>query len=241
MQAQAGYEAKNSLTTVFTTLRTQGIIGLYRGALPQFIGSIIFRSSQFVAYEGTRNSFVMDNSFGRYELPLTGGIQVRVVLSGVASGVLRASFETPLDYWKIRRQVVKELNFREITGLRVTILSRMILLPAFFIYLEKADPYKHRFFGENPVGTFAFTGLCATAAWWTIWPLEYMKSQVQAGYGDENQTLYQRLRSVIRDRGGFLALYRGIGPGSVRSFFANGISMVAYKWMSGKISTWLEK
>ena len=91
-------------------------------------------------------------------------------------------------------------------------------------------------FGESPVGTFFFTGFCVTAAWWTIWPLEYMKSQVQAGYGDDNQTLRQRMSGVIRERGGFLALYRGLGPGSIRSFFANGLSMVAYKWASNKLT-----
>ena len=236
MQAQEGYEAKDALRTILTTLRTQGILGLYRGSLPQFIGSMCFRSAQFAGYHSTYNSSFMDSSFGRYELPLTGGLQVRVVMSGVVAGLSRAALETPIDYWKIRRQVVKEWNIREITGLRVTTLSRILLLPAFFIYLEKARPYQSSLFGESSVGTFFFTGFCATAAWWTIWPLEYMKSQVQAGYGDDGQTLRQRMSGVMKERGGFLALYRGLGPGSVRSFFANGISMVAYKLVSDKLA-----
>ena len=236
MQAQEGYEAKDALRTMFTTLRTQGIIGLYRGALPQFIGSMCFRSVQFAAYHSAYNSSFMDSSFGRYELPLTGSLELRVVLSGIAAGLSRAILETPTDFWKIRRQVMKEWNIREITGLRVTTLSRIILLPAFFIYLEKARPYQSSLFGENPVGTFFFTGFCATAASWTIWPLEYMKSQVQAGYGDGSQTLRQRMRVVMKERGGFLALYRGLGPGSVRCFFANGVSMIAYKSVSERLA-----
>ena len=241
MQAQEGYEAKDALKTMFTTLRTQGILGLYRGALPQFIGSMCFRSAQFAGYHSTYNNSFMDSSFGRYELPLTGGLQVRVVISGIVAGLSRAALETPIDYWKIRRQVVKEWNIREITGLKVTTLSRILLLPAFFIYLEKARPYQSGLFGASPVGTFFFTGLCGTAAWWTIWPLEYMKSQVQAGYGDSNQTLFQRMSNVMKERGGFLALYRGLGPGSIRSFFANGISMVAYKFVSETLAKWLRK
>ena len=236
MQAQEGYEAKDAVRTIITTLRTQGVFGLYRGALPQFIGSMCFRSAQFGAYHGAYNSRFMDNSFGRYELPFTGGLQVRVVISGVVSGLSRGALETPIDYWKIRRQVVKEWRVREISGLKVTMLSRMILLPTFFIYLEKARPYKSTLFGESPLGTFIFTGFCATAAWWTIWPLEYMKSQIQAGYGDNNQTLRQRISGIMRERGGFLALYRGLGPGSIRSFFANGLSMVAYKWAEKRLS-----
>ena len=36
----------------------------------------------------------------------------------------------------------------------------------------------------------------------------------------------ERLRFIYRERGGFLGLYRGILPGSLRSFFGNGWGMV---------------
>ena len=228
MQAQEGYEAKNAFNAMIKTLRTQGPLGLYRGATPQFIGSIIFRSTQFGSYTAVKNR--LDNKFGRYEIPLTGGLQTRVVVGGMASGMCRAALETPIDYWKIRRQVVKDYKYSEaLSGLRVTMLSRTILLPAFFIYLEKLQPLNERLFGpSNPLGTFVHTGVCATAAWWTIWPLEYMKSQVQGQYGDQNMSVLQRLKGIFREKG-FFALYRGLGPGSVRSFIANGISMIALK------------
>ena len=165
-----------------------------------------------------------------------GGLQARVVVGGMASGLARAAMETPIDYWKIRRQVVKSMEYREaLSGLRVTVLGRVILLPVFFIYLEKARPYKEVLFGESPQGTFFFAGLCATAAWWTIWPLEYMKSQIQGGYGGQDLTLWQRLRGVVREKG-VLGLYRGLGPGSIRSFIANGLSMTVMKWTEGRLT-----
>ena len=34
------------------------------------------------------------------------------------------------------------------------------------------------------------------------------------------------MKLVVRERGGFLALYRGIWPGTIRSFLSNGTSMV---------------
>ncbi len=234
MQAQEGYEARNAFSSLLTTLRTQGVYGLYRGATPQFIGSMAFRSTQFGVYTSVYNR--MDNRIGRFEIPFLGGLQARVVIGGVASGLARASLETPIDYWKIRRQVVKPVEYREaLSGLRVTILGRTILLPVFFIYLEKARPYKEVLFGETPQGTFLLAGLCATAAWWTVWPLEYMKSQVQGGYGGRDVTLVQRLRGVVREKG-VLGLYRGLGPGSVRSFFANGLSMTVMKWAEGHLT-----
>lgn len=38
--------------------------------------------------------------------------------------------------------------------------------------------------------------------------------------------LLQRLQFTIQQRGGFMGLYRGIGPGTIRSFLANGTSMI---------------
>ena len=40
-------------------------------------------------------------------------------------------------------------------------------------------------------------------------------------------SIYQRLQFIIRERGGFLGLYRGIAPGSLRSFIGNGFAMVS--------------
>lgn len=239
MQAQEGYEARNAISSLFTTLRTQGIYGLYRGATPQFIGSMVFRSTQFGVYTSVYNR--LDNRIGRFEIPLTGGLQARVVFGGVASGLARACLETPIDYWKIRRQVVKNVEYREaLSGLRVTMLGRAILLPVFFIYLEKIRPYKELILGERPEGTFLLAGLCATAAWWTVWPLEYMKSQIQGGYGGQDLTLAQRLRGVVREKG-VLGLYRGLGPGSVRSFFANGLSFTVMKWTEGHLTEYFNR
>jgi hypothetical protein len=41
---------------------------------------------------------------------------------------------------------------------------------------------------------------------------------------------------VMKERGGFLALYRGLGPGIVRCFFANGVSMIACKSVSDRLA-----
>ena len=227
MQAQEGYEARNAINSLIKTLQTQGVHGLYRGATPQFIGSMIFRSLQFGAYQSVYSR--LNNQFGCHEIPLTGGLQTRIVIGGIAAGIARATFETPIDYWKIRRQVVKNMNYQEaLSGLRITLLGRIILLPAFFIYLEKAKPCKEAVFGDGRLGTFVFTGICATAAWWTIWPLEYMKSQIQGGYGRHDLSFTQRLIGIFQEKG-VIGLYRGLGPGSIRSFIANGLSMTVMK------------
>ena len=238
MQAQEGFEARNAINSLVKTLRTQGVPGLYRGATPQFIGSMVFRSLQFGVYSSVYNR--LNNQFGQRKIPLTGGLEIRVIIGGIASGIARATFETPIDYWKIRRQVVKKMNYQEaLSGLKVTMIGRMILLPVFFIYLDKAKPYKTQFFGESPLGNIFYGGACATAAWWTIWPLEYMKSQVQGGYGRSDLSLQNRLAFVFQEKG-FFGLYRGLGPGSVRSFLANGLSMAIMKWTEQRMTDYFK-
>ena len=76
MQAQQGFENRNMLRSFTKTLHEQGVRGLYRGCLPPLFGSGIFRSTQFAVFESVYT--YMDVPFGKYELPLTGGLQVRM-------------------------------------------------------------------------------------------------------------------------------------------------------------------
>lgn len=46
------------------------------------------------------------------------------------------------------------------------------------------------------------------------------------------------MSKMVRERGGFLALYRGIGPGTIRSFLANGSSMIVMVHAQKKVTEW---
>ena len=83
------------------------------------------------------------------------------------------------------------------------------------------------------------SGCSSVLAWWVCWPLEYIKCQIQGGYLNErNMNITQRLRYVIKERGGFFALYRGIAPGSLRSFVGNGSAMAVMIYLKKKVSEW---
>ena len=43
---------------------------------------------------------------------------------------------------------------------------------------------------------------------------------------------------VFREKGGIRGLYRGILPGSIRSFMSNGTSMIVMSWAQRKVSQW---
>ena len=83
-------------------LSEEGFFRLYRGALPAGVGSIVFRSSGFSVFE---LFFTMweKNDFMRQKLPLTGGLEIRTVAAGWASGSARAILECPFEYAKVKR------------------------------------------------------------------------------------------------------------------------------------------
>lgn len=51
-----------------------------------------------------------------------------------------------------------------------------------------------------------------------------------------NVSLLQRMRTVYSEKGGFSAMYRGLAPGSIRSFIANGTSMIVMSYAQRKVT-----
>lgn len=49
-------------------------------------------------------------------------------------------------------------------------------------------------------------------------------------------SVIQKMKIVIKERGGFFGLYRGIMPGTIRSFLANGTSMVVMQFAQRKVT-----
>lgn len=234
MQAQRGFETRGMLRTLATTLQTQGVRGLYRGALPPLMGSGIFRSTQFAVFEACYT--YLDNQICRREIPLTAGVQIRVLLSSMIASTCRAIIETPLEYVKVSGQTQQGWKLKHVyTGFGVTWCRTLGLMCTYFILIDSVRRHAPELFSSSVVGPFLISGVAATVGWWVVWPLEYMKSQVQGRYG-EKEPVVRRMKRIVQERGGFLALYRGIGPGTLRSFVANGSSMIVMQYAQRKVS-----
>lgn len=234
MQAQSGFEQKGMVQAFAKVFKSQGFVGLYRGCIPPFIGSGIYRSSQFAIFEAFYT--YLDNDTGKIELPLTYGLQIRVIAGGFMAGFIRSIIECPLEYAKIKRQVGHTWAFRNIyTGLGITLTRNFGLLTSFFIFIDSGRRHFNDQFQRPILGPFLVCGIAATMAWWVVWPLEYVKSQVQGNYGRDISTI-QRIKGIIKQKGGLFALYRGILPGSLRSFLANGTSMIMMSFAQRKVT-----
>jgi len=199
-------------------------------------GSGIYRSLQFSGFEATYTYF--DNPICKQEIPFTHGVQIRVILGGMVGGSLRAIVECPLEYAKTHRQIGKDWYLKDVfTGLKITWIRSLILLPIYFVSLDSFRRHLSDTFSSPLIGPFLAGGGASIVAWSVIWPFEYMRTQVAANYLDERHwTLTQRLKYIMRERGGFLGLYRGLGPGLFRSFFANGFAMIVMQYAQRKIS-----
>mmetsp|Transcript_5004 Transcript_5004/g.10779 ORF Transcript_5004/g.10779 Transcript_5004/m.10779 type:complete len:306 (-) Transcript_5004:2125-3042(-) len=248
MQAQKGYATGGMFATAKTVFVKDGLKGFYRGLLPPLFGSVFFRSVQFAAY-GAAHAAKPDGPDGsltkawRTEIPFTGGLEVRVLGAGLFAASVRATFESPLEFMKVRRQTgsnwriygtwqeslrhpLKEFS-HIFTGFGITWMRTAGLMTSFFVMVDYGYRYVPDLFNAPLIGPFMKGGVCATMSWWLIWPFETMKSKVQAG--DEGGSAWKRAIAQIRQKG-FLSLYRGILPGSIRSFVANGTSMLVFTY-----------
>lgn len=91
------------IETITSVVKNEGFFALYRGALSAGVGSIVFRASGFSAFEFVF-TYWEKNEFMRNTIPLTGGLELRTVGAGIASGSMRAFLECPFEYAKVKRQ-----------------------------------------------------------------------------------------------------------------------------------------
>jgi len=235
MQAQVGFEDQSMIRSFMKTLKAEGIIGLYRGCVPPLWGSGIYRSTQFAVFEAV---YTYSNGVGKTEIPGTAGLQLRVIAGGLVASTARAIIETPLEYAKVRRQTKQVWYFKDLyKGFGVTWCRTLGLMTTYFILIDSMRRNMSEQFKAPLIGPFLASGIAATTAWWLVWPLENMKSQVQGAYGKDMPT-WKRLQLAYTDRGGVRGLYRGIVPGSIRSFLANGTAMVVMTFAQKKVTEW---
>lgn len=233
MQAQHGFENEGMVKSFTKTLRAEGIRGLYRGCVPPLCGSGIYRSTQFAVFEAV---YTLCNDTGRKQIPLTGGIQIRVLLGGLAASTTRAIIETPLELAKVRRQTGQTWDFRGLyKGFGITWSRTVGLMCTYFMIVDSLRRHASEYFKRPLLGPFLVSGVAATVGWWVVWPLENMKSQIQGNYG-KDMPLLVRMKLAYADRGGMRGLYRGILPGSIRSFLANGCAMIVMSHAQRKVT-----
>jgi len=152
-----------------------GLIGFYRGVIPPFFGSTIFRSLQFSAFEAVYTKSESHPNLMQ-TIPLTGGIQLRVVLGAMVSATARAIVECPFEYAKVKRQTGQQWLLKDCyTGFGVLYIRTFGLLNCYFIILDSLRRHTNVF--KYKIGQFFGSGMAAMVSFWFIWPFEVLKNQ----------------------------------------------------------------
>lgn len=230
MQADLAYMKMGMFASFRKIWIEEGIRGWYRGIIPPLLGSSIFRAIQFSVYGGAYRALGEDATVGSYvtnTIPYSGGLQYRVILAGVASSTARTFIETPLELIKVRRQLNQPWQMSELmNGFTVTWLRTVGLMCTFFVLVDSTERHIPWVIDQPLIGPFFKGGICATFAWWIIWPFESVKSQIQ-GNTEGPRNILPRMAWCIKNYG-VRSLFRGILPGSCRSLIANGASMAVF-------------
>ena len=98
-------------------------------------------------------------------------------------------------FFKTHRQTGQGWKLKETyTGFQITWLRSSLLMPLYFSSLDSYRRITNDLFGDvnhaHPIDKyfvrpFNAGGIASIIAWTVIWPLEFMRTQVQAGYLDE--------------------------------------------------------
>lgn len=220
MQAQNQHLTSNSFQVLIRTIKADGLIGLYRGCIPPLLGASLLRSVQFGIFETSvdllkRSKTLVDSQ--------VLGIDSRIYLAGICSGIARAVIECPLEVAKIRRQVGESWRFRGLfKGFGANLTRNVPLLTLFFAFVDLSK----RIDISAQWRPFITGSVCSTLAWTVVWPFDVIKSRIQAESGYKG-SIYHVFLLQYRTFG-IRGFFRGYLPGATRSLIANGLSMVMY-------------
>jgi solute carrier family 25 carnitine/acylcarnitine transporter 20/29 len=225
-------------------LRSEGLVGLWRGVAPAVVGGTIYGGLVLSVYSG---AYAACNSMSALAEPIpgTGGMRASVLLAGLASGVARSVIETPLAHIKVRQQTgldwrieqrhggsFAQHSLRQIRelyrGSVPTLYRSCTMLGTFFVLNDSAARHLPGLNSMTVLGPFVKGGVCASVGWVAAWPFEVVKNRVQADNvkNHANKSVHQLLRQIVREEG-VRGLFRGILPGLSKSFVSNGAAMIA--------------
>ena len=90
------------IQTIKNVYYKEGPVGFYRGWLPPFMGSVVYRSVQFSVFEACYTRWANNKTLCQ-EIPFMMGLEWRTLFAGIAGGSARSFIECPFEYAKVKR------------------------------------------------------------------------------------------------------------------------------------------
>ena len=242
MQAESRFASQSMGNVARQVVRAEGIAGLFRGIVPIVASTGVQKSALFSANAGARRACETSGIAAlTAPIPFTS-LPPSVIVGGVAAGTARTLVETPFELAKVRfqtgggvRAVTGLLSLGQVaelyTGAGATWARGTCMLTCFFVLCDYSERAAPQLMARPLLGGFLKGGVCATLAWAIAWPLEVAKNKVQGAEGAlyKGRSTLAIVRQVAATDG-LRGLYRGILPGALRSFVANGAGMAVYQF-----------
>lgn len=149
MQAQTEYlTSAGPFNTLWTVFKNEGIRGLYRGVIPPFFGSLMYRSLQFTVFEAFYTKW-KDSPLLTHKIHWFFDLEYRVPLAGLMSSTARAIVETPFEFAKVKGQTLQEWHIRDAyTGFSVCWIRCSGLMTSYFVMIDilrrKTNAFKRK-------------------------------------------------------------------------------------------------
>lgn len=225
MQVIKEYSGRNMIASINLLWKVEGFIGFFRGIFPAMMGSGAYRACQFAVFEAVYTKLDKRNSLFTSAIPLTAGLELRVIIAGITAGTVRAFIECPFEYSKVQRQTGQIWKAKKIYYGFYSLWIRAVgVLTCYFtlvdMFRRNTNAYKHHY------GIFLMNGFCSTAAWAMIWPFEIAKNQIQSSQQIGKTSIFKILKQRVIEQGIINGLFRGSLPGLLSVYIRSGVSMI---------------
>jgi len=244
MQTSVVGEYSSTFECFWRVLKTEGIVALWRGSVPAFLGAI---SENAVCFG--MNGHLTRIVDGQKNIPKS----VEPFVIGSLTGVCTSFALAPFDLVKSRAQV----NRGSTAGAYTTIIKQVMTSPrgpamlysGIVAMTQCSALFYMSFFGSysllcrelkqmdnfsDSVVYFVSGGLAGQIAWAISLPLDIVKTRIQVAHDNP-----PRIRDVVKElykAGGVRAFYRGIEATIIRAFPANAALFLAYEWTKSALA-----
>jgi len=228
------------------TWQQEGLGGFYKGVSSPLIGQMFFNAVQFMAY-GNAQTVTQDEK-GRMTIP-------RYFAAGAITGFQVAFIEGPIDLVKTKMQTavfsgkpslgfvgtIKDINRQAgigglYQGIGATVCRNIPAVAAYFGVYEAArasftpkggrveDLPSHLLLASGGLGGFFY--------WFSTYPLDVIKSTMQAEPTDKSKRQYKSVvdcATKLYQQYGAKTFFRGMSPCLLRSVPANAVCFFLYE------------
>lgn len=218
----------------FTCIFVQ-MSGLYRGMSSPIAGVAMVNSIVFGVYGHTqRHLSEPDRLSAHFLAGVSAGLAQTPVSSPIELAKTRLQLQSPLQSdsrgpIQCLRNIYKKEGYRGVfKGLNITFLREGPSYGVYFVTYEMLTKTS----SKQPISTphmLLAGGLAGTASWVISYPIDVIKSRIQAESSDRYSGALDCLKKSIRAEG-YSCLYRGLNSTILRAFPTNAATFTVVTW-----------